>query len=144
LDFVEQLPTTVKDVVLARCCMAFDRLQPDPQQDLSATFRAIIVSGDDGQTAYTCAQMAAVLELILCSPEARLPRGGCEAATGQRLGGTWGSPLAQKHWSAAQDDFARLRTTALHPQSLRMMLIRDSEAKAVNVHRPRPDSGDTD
>src|SRR5690554_2298173 len=85
LDFAEQPPTTVKDVILARCCLAFDRLQPHVQQDLFATFRAIVVSGEPEQTAYACAQMAAVLELILCSPESRLPGGWYHAAARHRL-----------------------------------------------------------
>lgn len=142
LDFVEQLPTTVKDVILARCCMAFDRLQPDPQQDLFGTFRAILVRGDAEEAAYACAQMTAVLELTLCSPEVRLPKEWYEAAVAERLDDVdLESPLPQKHWSAAQDDFARLRSTRLHPQSLRLMLIRASAREADTAEREHDDRG---
>jgi len=126
VHFVERLPTTVKDVILARCCMAFGRLQPMPQQDLFATFRAILKGRNAGQAAYTCAQMIAVLELILCSPEAPLPAEWHEAAAAQRLDNiNMQSPLTQKHWKAAQDDFIQLRETILHAQSLRVMLMRE-------------------
>jgi hypothetical protein len=134
LDFAEQLPTTVKQVILARCCMAFGRLQPDVQQDLFATFRAIVVSAEAGQAAYVCAQMAAVLELTLCSPEAPLPREWYRAAADQRLDRIdLDSALAQKHWRAAQDEFARLRNTLLHPQSLRMMMILESTRETTST-----------
>src|SRR5690606_18705690 len=98
LDFAEQLPTSIKDVILARCCLAFDRLQPHVQQDLFATFRAIVVSGNPAQAAYACAQMAAVLELTLCSPESHLPPEWYEAASRHRLVAVdLDSALAQKH-----------------------------------------------
>jgi hypothetical protein len=126
LDFVDELPATVKDLILARCCMAFGRLQPVPRQDLSATFRAIVRAGDAVQAAYTCAQMVAVLELVLCSPDAPLPAAWHEAAAAQRLYNIdMQSPLTRKHWEAAHEGFSRLRATLLHSQSLRRMLLRE-------------------
>jgi hypothetical protein len=126
LEFVEALPATVKDVILARCCMAFGRLQPVPRQNLSATFRAIVQAGGPPQAAYTCAQMIAVLELVLCSPEAPLPAAWHEAGAAQRLHNIdMQSPLTQKHWDAAREEFSQMRVTLLHARSLQRLLFRE-------------------
>jgi hypothetical protein len=132
LHFIERLPTTIREVVLARCCQAFNRLQLEQRQDLFATFRAIVVAHDPEMRAYTCAQMIAVLELVLQHEHAaahselaeRLERAGRPAGSLDLR-----TPLAQKHWQAAREEFFALRRDALAVDAVHRMIVDAPEGR---------------
>lgn len=142
LHFIERLPTTIRDIVLARCCKAFGRLQLIPNQDLFATFRAILREAEDEARAYSCAKMIAVVELALQDDgwrcEAAFDRDLCEA-TGARRFSTIDlqAPLAQKLWQAAQNEFTALRGGPLSIGSLQNMLGNESEERPHVRAAPR-------
>lgn len=127
LKFIEGLPPTVRDVILARCCMAFGRLDASPNQNLFGTFRSILMPEGQSQ-AYVCAKMAAVVELALYECDS-----GSGAALANELLERTGSHrfvsidlqawVAEKHWRAARDAFLELRREALHSESLSRMLV---------------------
>lgn len=136
LSFVEGLPTTIRDVILGRCCMAFGRLDRLPNQNLFATFRAILMP--EGQRhPYLCAKMAAVVELALYE---------CESSSGAALADELlertGAPrfvridlharVAEKHARIARDAFMDLRRDVLHTEALSRMLVqvRDRQERA--------------
>lgn len=122
LRFVEALPTTIRDIVLARCCLAFGRLQHPGEQDLLATFRAILTAPELEARAYTCAKMGAVVELALSVG----PSDGRQAAERDRMRRpdmNLKSALALKHWYAATEEFQALRRDALGTEALRRLLI---------------------
>jgi hypothetical protein len=129
---MERLPTTIRDVVLARCCQAFNRLQLDKHQDLFATFRAIVSATDVEWRAYTCAKMIAVLELAFQDEVAsthsalalRLEESGRQAGSLDLQ-----TPLAQKHWRVAREEFFALRRDALALDALHQMLVVTPEGR---------------
>ena len=133
LRFVERLPTTIRDVILARFCVAFGRLQPTAHQDLPATFRSILMTPAGEGRIYSCAQAVAVLELVLhegsaCSQEA-LARALAETAGFQRFQDIdLHAPLAQRHWQNAREELLALRGTTLSVESLSRLLADDLEA----------------
>lgn len=133
LSFIERLPTTIREVVLARCCKAFGRLQLNQNQDLFATFRAIVMASDPEARAYACAMMSAVLELALHDEFAET-HAALASQLETALGGHAGSfdlqtPLAQKHWRVAREEFFALRKEALDTASLHLMLAQPSEGR---------------
>ncbi|MBN1239680.1 MAG: hypothetical protein JXB36_14345 [Gammaproteobacteria bacterium] len=133
LRFVERLPTTIRDVILARFCMAFGRLQPTDNQDLSATFRSILMTPAGEARAYACAQAVAVLELVLhegsaCSQEA-LARELAGTAGSRRFEGiVLDAPLAQRHWHNAREELLALRATSLGIDALCRLLANRLDA----------------
>jgi hypothetical protein len=130
LRFVERLPTTIRDVVLARCCIAFDRLQASSPQDLFATFRAILLASDRAPLAYTCAKMISVVELALAVPDAPFQRDWHAAIQTQRIDAVdWDGPLTRRHWRAAREEFMRLRATVLDVRALSDMLPEAAEGE---------------
>ena len=132
LHFIERLPTTIREIILARCCQAFNRLQLDQVQDLFATFRAIVSPPELEAQAYALAKMIAVLELALHDEMAgthselaeRLEKAG-------RLGGSLDlqTPLAQKHWQVAREEFFALRRDVLAVDALHQMLVQAPEGR---------------
>lgn len=133
LNFMERLPTTIREVVLARCCKAFGRLQLTQNQDLFATFRAIVTASDPEARAYACAMMSAVVELALHDEFAET-HAGLAAQLESAPGGHPGSydlqtPLAQKHWQVAREEFFALRKEVLDAASLHAMLAQPSEGR---------------
>jgi hypothetical protein len=133
LHFIERLPTTIREVVLARCCQAFGRLQLTQHQDLFATFRAIVMAAEPEARAYACARMIAVLELTLHDEFAEthselareLEKAPCRPAGSFDLR----TPLAQKHWQGAREEFFNLRKDALGTESLYRMLVQPLEGR---------------
>jgi hypothetical protein len=126
MRFVERLPTTIRDVILARCCMAFGRLQR-PNQDLVGTFRSILTAPSGEARAYMCAKMVAVVELALhADVDSRDPHDdeSADAATPHPF---WNAalkaPLIQKHWRAARNEFLSLRKDMLSVDSFQAMLL---------------------
>lgn len=133
LNFIERLPTTIREVVLARCCKAFGRLQLTQNQNLFATFKAIVRAQDPETRAYTCAKMIAVLELALhdeCAGTHAALAAELEQASG-RVAGSYDlqTPLAQKHWRVAREEFFALRKDMLETASLHLMLAQPSEGR---------------
>jgi hypothetical protein len=132
VHYIEHLPTTIRDVVLARCCQSFNRLQLDQHQDLFATFRAIVSAPDVECRAYTCARMIGVLELAFQDEFAsthadlalRLEQSG-------RLAGSLDlqTPIAQKHWGVAREEFFALRRDVLAVDALHQMLVVTPEGR---------------
>ncbi|HEX7079851.1 MAG TPA: hypothetical protein VF329_02420 [Gammaproteobacteria bacterium] len=127
LRFVERLPTTIRDIVLARCCTAFGRLQAVPNQDLFATFRAILTAPERENRAYVSAKMAAVLELALhedsADAHAELARDLYEMTRSPRFENLdLDGPLPQKHWRAAREEFRVLRREFLTVEALHRMV----------------------
>jgi hypothetical protein len=142
LHFIERLPTTIRDIILARCCMAFERLHFTPNQDLFRTFRAILMAPQGKARVYTCAKMAAVVELALYE----YGEGDQESIASELLEATGShrfknngleAPLAQRHWQAACEDFHSLRQGALGAKSLHKMLLEEVEWE----RSPAADSG---
>lgn len=134
LNFIERLPTTIREVVLARCCKAFDRLQLSQNQDLFATFRSIVIAREDQEArAYACAKMIAALELALHDESAgthtalasELERSQCRQSGSYDLQ----TPLAQKHWRVAREEFFALRKDGLDAASLHSMLVEQSDGR---------------
>jgi hypothetical protein len=130
LHFVDRLPTTIRDVILARCCMAFGRLDRRASQDLFATFRAILTGPGGAERVYMCAKMTAVVELALYEIE-----GGDHAAAREALPEIASerfsdldltAPLVRKHWRAAREEFMALRSRLLDTGSLHAMLVHAS------------------
>jgi hypothetical protein len=135
LQFVERLPTTIRDVILARFCMAFGRLQPAANQDLSATFRSILLMPGCEGRAYACARVVAVLELVLHEDsvciQAALARELAETTGFRRFSSIdLGAPLPQKHWQHAREEFLALRRTSLSVDSLSRLLARSRSEPA--------------
>lgn len=133
LHFIERLPTTIREVVLARCCQAFGRLQLRAHQDLFATFRAIVLVPDLELRAYACAKMAAVLELALhdefAESHSTLAQ-ELDTAAGRQVGSLdLQTPLAQKHWRVAREEFAALRRDGLAVDALSRMLVEAPEGR---------------
>src|SRR5690606_40691056 len=64
-NFIERLPTTIRDVILARCCKAFGRLQLTQYQDLFATFRAIVTPRSEEHTSELQSRENLVCRLLL-------------------------------------------------------------------------------
>lgn len=132
LYFIERLPTTIREIILARCCEAFDRLQLGKTQDLFATFRSIVSAPDLETRAYTCAKMVAVLELALHDETAathtelaeRLEKAGRHTGTVDLQ-----TPLAQKHWQVAREEFFALRRDLLAVDALHQMLVHAPEGR---------------
>lgn len=127
LHFIERLPTTVREIVLARCCKAFGRLQLVPKQDLFATFCAILRERNDEARVYTCAKMIAAVELALedegCRSEAAFDRELYDATGARRFSNIdLRAPLTQKLWQAARTEFLKLRSGPLSVRSLHEML----------------------
>lgn len=138
LKFVARLPTTIRYVILARCCMAFGRLHVTQRQDLLATFRAILTTPVGEQRAYVCAMMTSVVELALhhngADSQASLVRLLSESPAGQAFGSfDPEAPLVQKHWEAAREDFQALRRSELGTPSLHSAI----EATKVQVFQVR-------
>ena len=132
LHFIERLPTTIREVVLARCCQAFHRLQLGQRQDLFATFRAIVLAQDLETRAYTCAQMIAVLELALHDELAAMHSELAERLeqTGRQPGSLdLQTPLAQKHWRVAREEFFALRRDVLAVDAVHRMLVDAPEGR---------------
>jgi hypothetical protein len=141
LDFVGRLPAAMRDLVLARCCMAFDRLHLTPKQDLLATFRAILMTPDGDARAYMCAKMSAVVELALREDgeavQAAIARASFETAGPDRCDGiSLQAPLTQKDWDTARDEFLALRAHALSIKSLHHMLTQASRPPRQPPHHP--------
>jgi len=131
LNFIERLPTTIRDVILARCCKAFGRLQLTQYQDLFATFRAIVTPNNPEARAYACAMMTAVLELALHDELAvthTALAAELETAPGRQPGSyDLLTPIAQKHWQAAREEFFALRKEVLDTASLHLLLAQPQE-----------------
>lgn len=119
LQFVERLPLTIREVILAHCCMAFGRLQTE-SQDVQATFSAILRRAEGVAPAYSCAKMAAVIELALEMEE--FDHDVCESTGSHRFDIDMQAPLTRKHWQAARTEFQALRGGALSVRSLHTML----------------------
>lgn len=132
LNFIERLPTTIREIVLARCCQAFNRLQLDQAQDLFATFRAIVSAPNPEARAYACAKMISVLELALHDECAathselaqRLERAGRPTGSSDLQ-----TPLAQKHWRVAREEFFALRREVLGVDALHQMIVQAPEGR---------------
>jgi hypothetical protein len=142
LHFIDRLPTTIRDVILARCCMAFERLDFTRNQDLSGTFRAILVAPRGKVAVYRCAKMAAVVELALYEygeADTNSIVSELHATTGSHRfdENSLKAPLAQRHWQAAYDEFLSLRGGALSTRSLYTMLMEEGE---LDKRSPAADS----
>ncbi len=132
LHFIERLPTTIREIVLARCCQAFNRLQLGQHQDLFATFRAIVSAPDLETRAYTCAKMISVLELALHDEFAathsdlakRLEEAGRHSGSVDLQ-----TPLVQKHWRVAREEFMALRRDVLGVDAIHQMLVETPEGR---------------
>jgi hypothetical protein len=141
LHFVERLPTTVRDIVLARCCLAYGRWHPTQKQDLFATFRAILQAPEGEMRAYMCAKITAVIELALHDEYPASHATLARELLGPRAHGQLGtvdleSPLTQKHWRAAKEEFLGLRRDGLNVESIHRML-----GHAAAAERRPADSG---
>lgn len=126
IDYVEGLPTTIKDVVLARCCMAFDKLEFGHDENLLALFTSIIQPAGRASPIgiiYECAKMIGVISLAL--ETGTLDYEAFYRHLHEQTGGqmfnemSLRAPLADKHWQAAREQFQSLLEGPLSPPSLR-------------------------
>src|SRR5690606_26519171 len=93
---------------------------------------AIVSASDLEQRAYTCAKMIAVLELALHDELAETHADLAERL--EQAGRQTGSmdlrtPLAQKHWRVAREEFFALRREMLCVDSLHEMLVAAPEGR---------------
>jgi hypothetical protein len=102
LDFLDVLPTTIREQVLFKCCFGVEAAD---FADLALEDRLAILDKflrDPGfSTSYRCAQLIGVVEMVLEPPASKAKK-----------------PLMERHLEAARDRFAELRRDLLSPQAL--------------------------
>lgn len=143
-EFADSIPVTIAGNVLARCCIAFDRLEARPGQDLLATFKAIVDEATGIDLGYRCAMMCGVLELALegggPSDRAALFHELADEhdnATFRQM--EFQVPLQERHREDAVARFRELREDVLSAPSLR--LWQDMWLAENPPHIPTPQKG---
>jgi hypothetical protein len=122
--FAANLPTTIRDLILARCCIGFGRLEGRPNQDLLAAFDEIMDEVKGHELAYRCAMMAGAMELALQN-EGPDPE-SFNREMYEQLGNPMfkakelQAPLDKRHWAQAVEEYDVLRSAGLHPYALRL------------------------
>ncbi|MCW5703874.1 MAG: hypothetical protein KIT82_14985 [Bradyrhizobium sp.] len=123
LQFAAELPITIKNVVLPRCCSGLGLLEGRPGQDFFETLRSTLKCERHRERPWKVAILCGVMELALEHEEgdqawlselaAKYPEDETFAHMALQ------APLKDKHWQLAREEFAQLRAGILSSQALR-------------------------
>ena len=125
-DFLERLPITIKEVVLARTCMAFGKLGLEPEQDLMATLRTV-AGHSPTDLPFRISALCGAVELALIHEQndediyKRLSAEHPESELFAKM--ALQAPLKDKHWQSSVESFALLRSGPLSAPALRAWLF---------------------
>lgn len=127
-EFGLGLPTTMRDVVLARCCMGFGLLEGKANQDIPGDFAKALSGIDTIEAGYRCAAWCGVMELALFDEPNE--NGWIDKLAAEHPGNdtftrmALQQPLKRKHWQDAAAQFHDLRQGVLSPEALRLWQTR--------------------
>ena len=138
VGFADRLPTTIREVVLFRCCLGLEPLTIDDRRDYREQFASFLEKATMPSKVFRCAMMIGAMEFALREEEVsnKLWREhGNEVLRDVALR----APLRARHWKKAQEEFRKLRkgplgNDALHKWQMRLL----SEFRLDNGRRPAP------
>jgi hypothetical protein len=140
-EFLDGLPTTIRDLVIGRCCLALRLLKARPLFDAPPLDRLLWRHLESQEPVYRASDLAHVIgtiEIVL-EPDLidreTLYRGLDDQDPSPDFNlSALESPLRSRHFASARERFRELRTGDLSPSSLR----RFHELQALNNPLPPP------
>lgn len=125
MRFAEGLPATIRDIVLARCNLAFGhhkRMMPDSEESQLDIFRSLFTAKHAVDRGYEIAKICGVLELAVEFDEDHEQFTESLAAKHPEIESfaTYAAqaPLKTRHFEQAHAQFAELRSGPLSPRVL--------------------------
>ena len=124
-SFVHGLPTTIREVIHAQCCIAFDHFEAKPGFDFSSAFDELIDQSKKGRETWRALQVAKMLGVIdvLLVPDPlfrevheKLAEEHDEPFFAEMA---LRAPLRERHFERARQEYLELRDGPLAPETLR-------------------------